>query len=78
VKDSAGRKLAYVYFEEEPARRSAAKLLSKDEARRIAVNIARANRLNQKHSPKHIARGFLGACLGSYRFWLVAQLNTTE
>ena len=28
--------LAYVYYEEEPGRRSAAKLLSKDEARRIA------------------------------------------
>ena len=29
------------YFEEEPGRRSAAKLLIKDEARRIAVNIAK-------------------------------------
>jgi hypothetical protein len=33
--------LAYVYFENEPGRRSAAKLLSKDEARRIAVNVAK-------------------------------------
>jgi hypothetical protein len=41
VKNSAGQKLAYVYFEEEPRRRSAAKLLSKDEARRIAANIAK-------------------------------------
>ncbi len=40
VKDSAGQKLAYVYYEEEPGRRSAAKLLSKDEARPI-VDIKR-------------------------------------
>ena len=41
VTDSAGQKLAYVYFEEEPGRRSAAKLLTKDEARRIAANISK-------------------------------------
>ncbi len=42
MRDHNGRALAYIYFEEEPGRRSAAKLLSKDEARRIAVNIAKA------------------------------------
>jgi len=41
VIDSGEQKLAYVYFEEAPGRRSAAKLLTKDEARRIAVNLAR-------------------------------------
>ena len=41
VKDSSGQKLAYVYYEEEPGRRSAAKMLTKDEARRIAANVAK-------------------------------------
>jgi len=41
VKDSTGQKLGYFYFEEEPGLRSVAKLLTKDEARRIAVNMAK-------------------------------------
>jgi hypothetical protein len=41
VRDNSGQALACVYFEDEPGRRSAAKLLSKDEARRIAANIAK-------------------------------------
>jgi hypothetical protein len=45
VTDSAGQKLAYVYYEEEPGRRSSAKLLTKDEARRIAVNMAKLPQL---------------------------------
>ena len=39
VRDGNGQQLAYIYYENEPGRRSAAKLLSKDEARRIAVNL---------------------------------------
>jgi hypothetical protein len=41
VSDANGQKVAYVYFEEDPGRRSAAKLPTKAEAQRIAVNFAR-------------------------------------
>lgn len=41
VRDSEGQALAYVHYEEEPGRKSAAKLLTKDEARRIAANVAK-------------------------------------
>ena len=41
VKDSNCQQLAYVYFEDEWGRRSAVKLLTNDEAQRIAENIAK-------------------------------------
>jgi hypothetical protein len=41
VKDRNGYALAYVHYEQEPGRRSAANLMTKDEAWRIAANIAK-------------------------------------
>jgi hypothetical protein len=41
VRDRDEQALAYVYFESEPGRRSSAKLLTRDEAFLIAVNIAK-------------------------------------
>jgi hypothetical protein len=41
VRDANGQALSYVYYENEPGRRTAAGLLTRDEARRIAINVAK-------------------------------------
>jgi hypothetical protein len=50
VRDDSGQKLAYVYFEDESGRHSAANLLTRDKAWRIATNVAKLPELVPRRS----------------------------
>jgi hypothetical protein len=56
VRDHSGQAQAFVYLEDVPGRRSAAGLLTRDEARRIAANIAKLPELLGAES-RPVARG---------------------
>jgi hypothetical protein len=69
VKDATGQPLGYVYFEDDPQRQMSAKRLSRDEAQRIAANMAKLPDLlrGARQLPANTAAVVKAISTGPYR-----------
>ena len=52
IRDANGHSLAYAYYEVEPGRREASNLMTRDEARGIAMNISNLSDLIKPPAPR--------------------------
>ena len=69
IRDTNGQALAYAYFEDEPGRRAAAHLPTRDEARRITADIAKL--------PESCGEANFGFQTLSYRRYFSSMIEKT-
>ena len=78
VKDHAGISLAYVYFEDAPGRQAAAKLLTRDEARRIAVKIAYETELLQMRRRAYSTNASTRCAIGTKKATAARKVSVSQ